>query len=185
MNDEPLLLTDRFELWRPAAADLPGMCRILADEQTRRYLGPGRADRQAQFDRLMRNAGSWMLHGYGSFAVREKGGTEIVASCGVFHSWRGFGPQLGMDDVPEAGWIVRADHCGRGIAREVMEAVLAWFDREHGPRRIGCMIEEGNTASERLAARLGFVRYGEHETCDGDERALLQLLERLPAATDH
>jgi RimJ/RimL family protein N-acetyltransferase len=156
-----MLLTSRFELWRPAASDLAGLCRLLEDEETRRYLGPARAEPQAQFERLMRNAGSWALYGYGTFAVREKGEKDIIATGGVFHSWRGFGPDLGMDDVPEAGWIVRPDWCGRGVASEMMEASLAWFDKTHGPRRIACMIEAGNVASERLAARLGFVRYVE------------------------
>lgn len=180
MNDEPLLLTDRFELWRPAASDLPDLCRLLENEATRRYLGPADPSPKAQFERLMRNAGSWALRGYGTFAVRQKGKTDIIATGGVFHSWRGFGPDLGMDNVAEAGWIVRADWCGRGVAREMMEAALAWFDEAHGPRRVACMIEVGNTASERLAARLGFVRYATHETEDGGESATLNLFERAP-----
>lgn len=174
----PVLTTERFELWRPAASDLPGLCRLLADEETRRFLGPARPDPHSQFDRLMRNAGSWALHGYGSFMVRARGTGPIIASCGVFHSLRGFGPELRMDDMPEAGWIVRHDHQGRGVAREAMEAALAWFDAAHGPRRIVCMIEEGNRASERLAGRLGFVRYASHELDEGDTQVSLTLLER-------
>jgi RimJ/RimL family protein N-acetyltransferase len=180
MNESrgPVLASERFELWRPAAGDLAGMCRLLADAETRRFLGPARADPHSQFDRLMRNAGSWALHGYGSFMVRPKGATPIIASCGVFHSLRGFGPELRMDDVPEAGWIVRHDHQGRGVAREVMEAALAWFDATHGSRRIACMIEVGNLASERLAGKLGFVRYASHELDEGDDQVSMTLLER-------
>jgi RimJ/RimL family protein N-acetyltransferase len=178
VNDEPLLLTARFELWRPAATDLADLCALLADEDTRRYLGPARAEPQAQFERLMRNAGSWALHGYGSFAVRENGGSRIICTGGVFHSWRGFGPELGMDDVAEAGWIVHRDWHRQGVAREVMEATLAWFDQTHGPRRVACMIEEGNVASERLAARLGFVRYASHRSTEGELVTLLQMFER-------
>lgn len=60
-----------------------------------------------------------------------------------------------------------------------MQAALGWFDETHGPRRIACMIEEGNTASERLAAALGFVRYGrrEPEAAGGPG---LNLYERTP-----
>ena len=173
-----MLATERFDLWRPRASDLDGLCALIADAETRRFLGPALPERQPQFDRLMRNAGSWALYGYGTFMVRERGLPDIVASCGVFHSLRGYGPQIGMDDVPEGGWIVRADWQGRGVAREVMDAVLAWFDRTHGPRRIACMIEDGNAASERLAARLGFVRYGRHEIIDGGEAVTLHLFER-------
>lgn len=177
----PMLTTERFELWRPASGDLPDLCRLLADDATRRYLGNISPDAQSQFERLQRHAGGWALYGYGMFYVRAKGGGEIVGQCGVFHSLRGFGAELGMDDVPEAGWIVRADHCGQGVAREVMQAALAWFDEHHGLRRIACMIEAGNTPSERLATRLGFVPYAARQSDDASRPAALVLLERAPS----
>lgn len=180
MTDGPLLKTDRFDLWRPVATDLPQLCALIDDEETRRYLGPASAEKQAQFDRLMRNAGSWALYGYGTFMVRPHGENDIIATCGVFHSWRGYGAVLGMDDVPEAGWIVRRDWWRKGVASEVMDAALAWFDREHGPRPVNCMIEAGNTASEQLAGRYGFIRYAEHHIHDGDKPATLNLLARTP-----
>jgi RimJ/RimL family protein N-acetyltransferase len=92
----------------------------------------------------------------------------------VFHSWRGFGQ--GMDDVPEAGWIIHRDHWGQGLAREAMRAILAWFDKAHGPRRIAAMIEESNTASQKVAAALGFLAYA-RQTFEGSP---LVLYERLP-----
>lgn len=172
---QPFLTTERFELWKPAADDLDDLVRLLEGEDMTRFLGPARADAFSQFERLSRNAGSWALYGYGICYVRRRGENEIVASCGVFHSWRGFGK--GMDDAPEAGWIVRQDCWGQGVAREVMRTALRWFDETHGRRRVVCMIEDGNTASERLAAALGFVRYDCHEP-EGEEGAVLNLFER-------
>lgn len=176
--DGPLLVTERFELWKPQASDLDDMVRLLADEETRRFLGLTQVEKKGVFERLQRNGGSWALHGYGTFPVRRRGGNgEIVANCGVFHSWRGFGK--GMDDVPEAGWIVRYDHWGIGLAKEVMRAVLDWFDVTHGPRRIACMIEEGNTASERVAGALGFIPCGNHDLGENGERVIVNLFERV------
>lgn len=176
-----VLRTERFTLSRPAPSDLAEICRMLADDETRRFLGPSSPDEKGQFERLMRNAGSWSLYGYGTLAVRAPGSEEIIASCGIFHSWRGFGQ--GMDDTPEAGWIVRHDHWRQGIAREVMQAVLEWFDRVHGPRRIACMIERGNQPSDKLARWLGFIPYGEYllEQDGVAEPVMLDLYERLPA----
>ncbi|MCJ2182848.1 GNAT family N-acetyltransferase [Novosphingobium sp. 1949] len=174
----PFLTSERFELWRPQASDLPDLVRLLEHPEMTRFLGPASADAKSQFDRLMRNAGSWMLHGYGIFYLREHGGAEILASCGVFHSWRGFGK--GMDDTAEAGWIVRQDWWGKGVAREAVGTALAWFDATHAPRPVRCMIEEGNTASERVAAALGFVRYDSHTEEDG-ARTVLHLYERASA----
>jgi RimJ/RimL family protein N-acetyltransferase len=177
-----MLETERFDLWKPQRDDLAGLCELVADEETRRYLGHTSRDEKAQWERLMRNAGSWALHGYGTFIVRPRGCGDIIATCGIFHSWRGFGPDIEFDDLPEAGWIVRRDYWGQGIAGEVMSAVLAWFDEAIGPRRIVCMIEDGNVASQRVAARLGFRHFRDHEAEDTGEKVLLKLYERLPGA---
>nr|WP_314467732.1 GNAT family protein [uncultured Novosphingobium sp.] len=174
--DGPVLVTERFELWKPQASDLDDMIRLIADEETRTFLGQAQPEPKGVFERLERNAGSWSLRGYGTFPVRRRGGDEIVANCGVFHSWRGFGK--GMDDVPEAGWIVRRDHWGQGLAKEVMRAALEWFDKTHGQRRIACMIEEGNQASERVAAALGFTPCGEHDIGEDGKTLIVNLLER-------
>ena len=151
----PVLTTERLELWRPVASDPADLCAMMQSEVTRRFLGswePTPADMHA---RLLRNAGSWSLYGYGTFMVRERGQGRIVGNCGVFHSWRGLGEDF--DDQPEAGWILADDSAGKGYAREAMEAALAWFDAEHGPRRTVCMIDPANAPSIRLAERFGYM----------------------------
>lgn len=173
MNGEPVLVTDRLELWRPQVGDHVGLLALVEPEAVRRFLGPAEATPADTFARLLRNAGSWALYGYGVFVVREQGRNEVVGSCGVFHSWRGFGS--GMDDVPEAGWILGEQTWGKGYASEAMQAALAWFDATHGDRRIACMIEDGHDASAAVAAKLGFVEYGRHQPDKG--RALV-LYER-------
>lgn len=165
MNDAPALLTERLELWRPRASDRAPIEAMLESPAVRQYLGP-LEDTPAQFARLLRNAGSWALYGYGSFVVRERGKSAIVGNCGIFHSWRGLGADF--DDRPEAGWILAESHFGQGIAREAMDAALAWFDCEHGPREIVCMISPENAPSIRLAEKLGFSPTREAALPDGD-----------------
>lgn len=171
-----MISTERLELHRPRADDLGGLYHLTADPETRRHLGPTEASMADSFSRLLRNAGSWSLYGYGTFVVRLKGQQNILGTCGIFRSFRGFGK--GLDDVPEAGWIINADDWGKGYAREAMDAALAWFDGEHGPQRIACMIEEGHAVSERLAFSLGFAVYGRHDP--EDESTALVLYERIP-----
>lgn len=166
------LETERLTLLPPQPADLDDLVTMMAPEAVRRHLGDRPASHDDQFARLLRNAGSWALYGYGTFMLRRHGSAQIIGVAGVFHSWRGFGH--GMDDVPEAGWILAEPAWGQGLAGEAMRAVLAWFDAAHGPARIGCMIDPDNAPSLRLAARLGFVRYGEHRI---DDHPVL-LLER-------
>lgn len=169
-----MLVTERLELWLPAKDDVLPMHAIVADSATSRYLGPenGRDD---HFNRFCRNAGSWLLYGYGAFMLRERGGGALLGNCGVFHSYRGLGPDF--DDSPEAGWILRSDRVGQGLASEAMSAALAWFEREHGARRVVCMISQDNARSMALAGRLGFKLMRDAKLPDGDE---VRLYERLP-----
>ncbi|MGN3974848.1 GNAT family N-acetyltransferase [Tsuneonella sp. SYSU-LHT278] len=150
----PLLTTPRLELWQPQADDESQMYAIVANPATHRYLG-GMADRADHFARFQRGAGSWFLKGYGPFMVRIRGEAPVIGNCGVFHSYRGLGPDF--DDKPEGGWIIAAEHVGRGFAREAMDAVLGWFDAAHGPREIVCMIDPDNGPSIALAGALGFA----------------------------
>ncbi len=170
-----VIQTDRLEMYRPRADDLEGLFTLWAHPETGRFLGPTEASMADSFDRLLRNAGSWSLYGYGTFVVRLKGQQGILGTCGIFRSYREFGK--GLDDVPEAGWIINADDWGKGYAREAMEAALAWFDAEHGLQRIACMIEEGHAVSERLALSLGFAAYGRH--VPEDKTTPLILYERV------
>ncbi|MFM5916174.1 MAG: GNAT family N-acetyltransferase [Novosphingobium sp.] len=171
-----VLTTERLELWRPQASDLDGLNAINTDPRTLTYLGAWSPSRADTFARLTRNAGSWALWGYGTFMVRQRGQSRIIANIGVFRSYRGFAH--GLDDVPEAGWIVHPDFWGKGIASEAMQAVMPWFDEVHGRQRVACMIETGHAASERVAAMLGFVEYARHQ--QPGERPLV-LYERTPA----
>ena len=171
----PVLSTERLELWRPQSSDRAGQLAMMTPPAVRQFLGNIELSESDVFARLLRNAGSWALYGYGVFVVRERGQREIVSTCGVFRSFRGFGQ--GLDDVPEAGWIVGEPAWGKGYATEAMRAALAWFDATHGAQRVACMIEEGHVASQAVAARIGFVEYARHTPEDGRP---LVLYERLP-----
>lgn len=160
----PVLKTDRLELWKPALADVNAMIEIVSHPETGRYLGRT-ASRADHFTRIQRNAGSWLLHGYGGFMVRERGRSAVIGNCGIFHSFRGLGDDF--DDMPEAGWILAHDKGGMGYAREAMRAALEWFEQEHGRQPIVCMIDPDNAPSISLAGKLGFVEMRGTELADG------------------
>lgn len=175
MDKRPIITTERLELWMPTRDDIATMYAIISEPETKRHLGPanGEAD---HFFRFCRNAGSWLLYGYGGFIVRLADSGEVLGNCGLFHSYRGLGPDF--DDMPEAGWILRADSVGKGIGREAMTAALAWFEREHGARRVVCMIAPDNAASIGLAEKLGFSALRDTVLPDGEA---VRLFERAPA----
>lgn len=174
----PHLLTERLDLRLPVAEDFAAQRAILADAETARFLGPtSTADR---FLRFGRNAGSWLLYGYGGFTLRLRATGEVIGNCGVFHSWRDLGDDF--DDVPEAGWILRRDQVGRGIGYEAMRAALEWFDAEHGPRRVVCMIAPDNAPSLRLAEKLGFTPLRDAVLPGGEAVCLLESWASKPLA---
>lgn len=177
MSECPVLVTERLELWRPRIIDRPQLEAMMEPAAVREYLGAMEPSTPDVFTRLLRNAGSWSLYGYGTFMVRERGGVDIIGNCGVFHSWRGLGEDF--DDKPEAGWILAENAFGQGIAREAMEAALGWFDQAHGPREVVAMIAPENGPSLRLANRLLFAPLRRAALPGSDEE--VQLFVRPPA----
>lgn len=174
MSEAPFLVTERLELWLPRPGDLQPMYEVVSHPATARFLGPN-AHLHDHAMRFMRSAGSWFLYGYGAFMLRLRGQEAVIGNCGIFHTFRGLGEDF--DDNPEAGWILRHDQAGKGLAGEAMRAALEWFEREHGKRRLVCMIAPENTPSLRLAEKLGFAAMRDTDLPDGER---VRLLERVP-----
>lgn len=106
--------------------------------------------------RLLRHYGHWTHFGYGPFLAFDAAGT-LVAEAGYVEFRRVVAPRF--DGVPEAMWKVDVAAQGQGLATEAMAAITAWFDtRAVAPRSV-CMIHPDNTASIRVAARLGFTEF--------------------------
>src|SRR3546814_12563718 len=68
-----------------------------------------------------------------------------------------------LEGRPEAGWAFDADHWRAGYATEAMTAALGWADANLDVPDVRCIIDLGNEASERVAAKLGFGRIGESD----------------------
>jgi RimJ/RimL family protein N-acetyltransferase len=107
--------------------------------------------------------------GFGYWAVREKTTGRFVGEAGVGELRRDVEPSI--EGTPEAGWAFAPSAHGKGYATEAVRAVLEWTDANLGPRSV-CMIDPGNTASLRVAAKCGF-RERLHTTYLGDPTILL------------
>jgi RimJ/RimL family protein N-acetyltransferase len=60
----------------------------------------------------------------------------------------------------ELGYIVPAHARGRGVATEMLRQLTQWAFDEAGALRIVLIIDVENVASEKVAARCGYVREG-------------------------
>ena len=153
--------TERLLLRAPVIDDFDDLHALTASPEMREHLA-GFSHVEDDYKRLLSNIGGWATFGFGTFSVIERETGDYVGNCGLFRLLRGLGE--GFDGHPEAGWIVANSRWGRGYASEAMTAALDWFERVHAIPRTVCMISPGNTASEAIAAKLGYrpTRLAEH-----------------------
>ena len=152
----PVLETERLTLRRHQVADFDSCCRLWGSEEVTRYIGGRPSTQEEVWSRILRYAGHWDLLGYGYFAVVEKQSGSVIGEFGLADFHRAIEPPLAQ---PEAGWALHPDYHGKGLAAEALTAVLGWADAQD-MKRTCCLIDPENTASLRLAERMGYVGQG-------------------------
>ena len=154
----PTLETDRLVLRQFGKDDFQSYFAIVTDPVTMQHFSGPPMSREECWRRVSASVGSWLLRGFGGWAVTLRNG-PLVGTVGLFNALRDLEPEFG--DEPEMGWIfTRAVH-GQGIAGEACQAVLRWADAALQPTAIWAIIAPSNAPSFRLAERLGFQRFGD------------------------
>ena len=169
----PRLESDRLVLSAHTVDDFAAMAKLWSDRDVVRFIGGRPSTREETWARLLRYAGSWTLLGFGFWAIRDKSGFYL-GEAGLLQGQRALDP--GFGDTPEVGWALSPAAQGKGHAREALETILGWTD-QHGLRTTACLIEPANTASIRLAEKLGYQQYAQ-STYHG---ARVNLYRRGPA----
>ena len=73
----------------------------------------------------------------------------------------------------ESGWGLVSSLPGKGLAEEAMRAAIGWASANGTGARFTAIIDPGNTASLRVADKLGFRRFAE-ATYHGSQVVLLE-----------
>ena len=163
------LITERTILSPVAVADFDDLKALWHDEAfTRTITGRSLSPEEVWF-RLLRDIGHWTALGHGNWSMRLKAGGAYIGSVGVLDYRRDLDPPF---DAPELGWGVGGAFQGQGLAREGLEAALAWVDGDFGAPRTVCMISPDNAPSLKLAARVGYRLYADATYKDGPVRLL-------------
>jgi RimJ/RimL family protein N-acetyltransferase len=113
-------------------------------------------------------------------------------TCAGFAVLDGEGRFVGLAVVPtidretgevELGYITAPAARGRGLAQAMLAKLTRWALDVAGALRIVLIIDVENPASERVAARCGYVREGVLRSVHlkGDERIDAALWSRLPS----
>ncbi len=150
------LVSERLVLRPHQLADLDECAAMWADPVVTKHIAAGAPFSSSEvWARLLRYAGHWSLKGFGFYAVRERATGSFVGDVGLMDFHREIEPAL---EAPECGWVLASAAHGKGYATEAVGAVLAWADGRFA--RTTCIIEPGNDASIRVAAKVGFHEIG-------------------------
>ncbi|EWY39473.1 hypothetical protein N825_06250 [Skermanella stibiiresistens SB22] len=155
MPDPSTLTTHRLILRALRVADADDLFPTFADRETMRFFGDRHASvtvTRALFDHVITGAEAssslqWAIRTRLEGAERSRtiGGISLNAIVG---------------GTARMGFILSKEHHGRGYATEAVGAAVAFGFNDVGLHRITLHIDPDNTASRRVAGKLGFSQEG-------------------------
>jgi RimJ/RimL family protein N-acetyltransferase len=154
-KDVPVIETERVRLRGHTVDDLPNCAAMWAESGVTRFIGGKPLTEEETWLRILRHAGHWALLGFGYWVVEEKATGRFLGEAGLAEFRREIEPSI--IGTPEAGWVFAAASHGRGYAVEAGRAILDWGAVRFGNTRTVCLINPENTASLRLAGKLGYA----------------------------
>lgn len=140
-----------MRVWRDS--DRPAFERMVADADMMRHLTQGRTWRPDEVDEFFtRQARHLAGHGCCMGALVLTGTQEVIGVGGI--------QPLDAPGAYELGWWVWKDHWGRGYATEAAQALVAHARDVMGLARVFAVIDPPNTASVRVAEKIGMQLEG-------------------------
>ena len=149
--DDCILETERLWLCRiNPERDFQRFAETLADADNVRFIGGAVMDRNQAWRAMATLVGHWELRGYGFFSVVRKNEGDHIGRIGPWYplGWPG----------REVGWTLHPAFHGQGYAEEAGRASIDYAFGELGWSKVVHVIQHGNTASARLAEKLGSAR---------------------------
>ena len=147
---ETLFETQRLLCRRWRAEDIEPLFTVYSDPQAMRWVGDGQPLSRAHCETwLAVTEANYATRGYGMFAVVEKDSNAVIGFCGLVHP--------GGQNEPEIKYAFFRSSWGRGLASEVVPALLAYGAEQHGLRVIMATVAAENLASQRVLLKAGMV----------------------------
>ncbi|MEX0318418.1 MAG: GNAT family N-acetyltransferase [Ruegeria sp.] len=149
----PMINTARLTLCAMRPEDFTRYAEIWSNPCVVRHIGKEPRSRSEAWDAFLRNAGHWQMTGFGQWAVLQQSDRQMIGQAGFFYTHRALGEDF--DQFPEAGWVLAPEVQGQGLGYEAAQAAHDWFDRIM-PGPLVALVDGENTASQRLAGKLGY-----------------------------
>lgn len=144
------LITDRLTIRAPRRDDLRPLRELFGDPEAMRYIGTGAPWDEARMrESLDRKLAVLRERGFTFYTVVRQGDERVLGDCGL-NVW----PDTGETEI---GWRFAREHWGQGYATEAAHAIFVHARHDLGLAHLICMVDEDNTASWRIAERLGFA----------------------------
>lgn len=157
------LRTDRLVLRETEARDRPGVIELNASPEVRAHLGGPRPREE-----LERQVPEVPGRRPGIFAV-EHGGSLIGTVHLVRRDEERPGHVRPEAGEVELGYLFLPEVWGHGYATEACGAALAWVVRELPGEPVLLCTQTANTASVRVAEKLGFTEVARFEEFDAEQ----------------
>ena len=155
-REAPRIETKRLILRAFCAEDLEPLAAIWADDDVVRYIGGQKLSREDTWRRSLAACGQWPYVGFGYWIADLKSDGSVAGQLGFADFKREMEPSL--EGEPELGYVFGSSVHGQGIGFEACSAVLDWAEENLGVPSYPAIISPENTASIRLAEKLGFTR---------------------------
>lgn len=144
-----VLKTERLLLRQVQFSDVAALMNIFGDAEVMRF-GDGVQPREGVEGWIQTCHESYAVHGFGPYAVVEQSSAEVIGYCGLYYF-------LDVNSQPEIeiGYRLRRSVWGLGYASEAGHAVRDYAFETLRLRRLIAIIDPANTASIRVAEKIG------------------------------
>jgi RimJ/RimL family protein N-acetyltransferase len=156
-----ILETNRLVLRHLVPADAADLYRIYCDPETMKFMGKSPVSMTEE----RRNIESHITqhyekYGVGLWATVIKDNIRLIGRCGLMHK------QIEGTEEVEVAYLLDRQYWGKGLGTEAAEAIIEYGYAQYGFRRIVAVVHPENSASIRVAEKIGMryerdVRYGE------------------------
>jgi RimJ/RimL family protein N-acetyltransferase len=155
------IVTERLFLRMLSESDFEEYWEIHKDEDVTRFTVRSKLGRLDAWRHLAMILGHWQLRGFGMWGVFEKESGKLVGRVGFFQpeTWPDF----------ELGWTIGKAYWGRGYAPEAAKACLDHAFDVMKRKRVISLIDPLNTASIRVAEKIGETLTDERFSAGGHE----------------
>lgn len=151
----PTLETERLRLRPYVLSDFDAYAQMWAEPDVVRFIGGKPFEREASWNRFVRQQGMWVYMGFGFFVIEEKATGHFVGEAGFHEAQRDITPSI--RGTLEAGWALNSAEQGWGYATEAMAAAIRWAETAFADRKMTALIDPDNLPSVRVARKLGFT----------------------------